>query len=99
MAATFERSQLVRWTSQGRGVVRHHVGVVYLVVPAGVPIRGLVAGLVDRFSFRALRLAGGNRSETSYLVAVTEGGKRGKARLHWPHASKLRPYEHKAPAP
>lgn len=88
----FDRGDLVRWTSWGRGRQVHHVGVVVLSVPAGIPVGALLPNLAERYSLRSMRPMPGNRPDRSYLVAVTEGGDRGKARLHWPHASLLRPY-------
>lgn len=87
-----KRGDLVRWSSQSRGTDRHHVGVVVLVVPAGVPIQTLLPGLAARYSIRAMHRAHGVRSETSYLVARTDVRGAGKARLHWPHASLLETY-------
>lgn len=88
----FSRGALVRWSSQARGTVRHHVGVVVLVVPGGVPIDTLLAGLASRYSMRAMRQAHGCRVDKSYLVALTNARGAGKARLHWPHASLLSTY-------
>lgn len=88
----FKRGDLVRWDSQGRGRMVHHVGVVELVVPRGVPVFPMLDGLAARYSLRAMGDSGAPRSERSYLVALLGQGGRGKARLHWPHASLLRPY-------
>lgn len=87
-----KRGDLVRWSSQSRGTERHHVGVVVLVIPPGVPIQTLLDGLGKRYGLRAMHRAHGLRSETSYLVARTDVRGAGKARLHWPHASLLEPY-------
>ena len=87
-----KRGALVRGSSQSRGTDRHHVGVVVLVVPAGVPIQTLLPGLAARYSIRAMHRAHGVRSETSYLVARTDVRGAGKARLHWPNASLLETY-------
>lgn len=87
---TFNRGDLVRWRTQGNGERKGQIGVVVLVVPAGVPLSPLLSSLADRYNLRPI--AGGSpRTETSYLVARTGG--RGRAKLHWPHASALRPYE------
>lgn len=91
-APTFQRGQLVRWTSQARGTERHHVGVVVLVVPAGYPIGLALDAMRARYSLRAMHRANGTRSDVSYLVALTSMRGGGKARLHWPHASLLKPY-------
>lgn len=91
-----KRGDLVRWSSQSRGTERHHVGVVVLEVPAGVPIQVLLEGLAKRYSLRAMHRAHGPRSERSYLVARTDVRGAGRARLHWPHASQLQVYD--APA-
>lgn len=88
----FTRGTLVRWTSQARGTVRHHVGIVVLVVPGGVPMGTLLPGLTAKYSLRAMHRALGSRPEKSYLVALTNARGAGKARLHWPHASLLKPY-------
>lgn len=88
-----KRGDLVRWSSQSRGVERHHVGVVVLVIPGGVPIQALLEGLATRYSLRAMHRAHGSRPERSYLVARTDVRGAGKARLHWPHASLLEPYQ------
>lgn len=95
----FERGALVRWSSQARGTTRHHVGVVVLVVPGGTLIDTLLGGLKGTYSLRAMRQASGVRSDKSYLVALTSARSRGKARLHWPHASLLKAYDATAPAP
>lgn len=87
-----KRGDLVRWSSQSRGTERRHVGVVVLVVPAGVPIQALLPGLAARYSVRAMHRAHGTRSECSYLVARTDVRGAGRARLHWPHASLLERY-------
>lgn len=89
---TFRRGELVRWTSQARGSARHHVGVVVLVVPGGVPLGPLLEGLGARYNLRAMQRSQGPRPDTSYLVALTGARARGKARLHWPHATLLAPY-------
>lgn len=94
-----KRGDLVRWSSQSRGTERHHVGVVVLEVPAGVPIQALTESLATRYSLRAMHRAFGNRSERSYLVARTDVRGAGKARLHWPHASQLEPYENAPKTP
>jgi hypothetical protein len=94
----FERGALVRWTSQARGTARQHVGVVVLKIPGGVPIGPLLAGLAGRYNLRPMHRAQGNRPDTSYLVAIVGQRGGGKARLHWPHASLLRPYNTPAPA-
>ena len=91
-APELKRGDLVRWSSQSRGTECHHVGVVVLVVPPGVPIQALLSGLANRYSLRAMHRAHGVRSETSYLVARTDVRGAGKARLHWPHASLLETY-------
>lgn len=91
-----KRGDLVRWSSQSRGTHRHHVGVVVLVIPAGVPIETLLPGLAQRYSLRAMHSARGNRPDVSYLVARTDVRGAGKARLHWPHAVHLERYS--APA-
>ena len=88
----FNRGDLVRWTSQGRGTVRHHVGVVVLVVPGGVQIDTLLERMALRYSLRSMHRAHGCRPEKSYLVALTNARGAGKARLHWPHASLLSGY-------
>lgn len=88
----FERGDLVRWPTQGRGQHASAVGVVVLAVPPGVPIDTLLAGLRARYSMRAMRNASGNRPGWSYLIARTDRGKRGRARIHWPHAATVRPY-------
>ena len=93
----FTRGDLVRWSSQARGTARHRVGVVVLVVPGGVPVGTLLSGLEHRYSLRAMQRSQGPRPEKSYLVALTGAGGRGKARLHWPHATLLRPYGKAAP--
>ncbi|QYW06365.1 hypothetical protein HXXDennis_43 [Xanthomonas phage HXX_Dennis] len=90
MATTFTRGQLVRWHTQGNGSRVNHVGVVVLQVPAGVPLGPLMDSLQKRYNTRAI-VGRGPRSETSYLVARTGG--RGLAKLHWPHAAAIRPYE------
>ena len=87
-----KRGDLVRWSSQSRGTQRHHVGIVVLVVPAGVPIHVLLPRLEPRYSLRAMHRAHGVRSEPSYLVARTDVRGAGRARLHWPHASLLERY-------
>lgn len=87
-----KRGDLVRWSSQSRGTQRHHVGIVVLVVPPGVPIQALLERLATRYSLRAMHRAHGIRSEPSYLVARTDVRGAGKARLHWPHASLLERY-------
>lgn len=87
---TFTRGQLVRWQTQGNGRHVHHVGVVILEVPAGVALGPLMDSLQKRYNTRAI-IGRGPRSERSYLVARTGG--RGLAKLHWPHAAALRPYE------
>lgn len=92
-----KKGDLVRWSSQSRGQSRHHVGVVVLVVPAGMPIQLVTDRLGDRYSLRAMHRAHGPRAELSYLVVRTDVRSGGRARLHWPHASLLRPYD--APAP
>lgn len=91
-ATDLKRGDLVRWSSQSRGTQRHHVGIVVLVVPPGVPIQALLERLATRYSLRAMHRAHGVRSEPSYLVARTDVRGAGKARLHWPHASLLEPY-------
>lgn len=88
---TFKRGDLVRWTCQGGGTTAHHVGVVVVEVPAAMPVGMLLSGLAHRYSLRAIA-SEGSRTERSYLVARTDMGGRGKARLHWPHASTLRSY-------
>ena len=88
----FARGDLVRWSSQARGTERHHVGVVVLVLPGGVPLGAFLDGLRNRYSLRAMHAAQGTRPDTSYLVARTDVRGAGKARLHWPHASLLKPY-------
>lgn len=95
----FARGDLVRWTSQARGSVRHHVGIVVLEIPGGVTIATLLDGLGKRYSLRAMQRSHGPRPERSYLVALTGAGGRGRARLHWPHASLLEPYGAQDPAP
>lgn len=95
----FGRGDLVRWTSQARGSVRHHVGVVVLVVPGGVPLGPLLESLGRRYSLRAMQRSQGPRPDTSYLVALTGARGRGKARLHWPHAALLVPYSGPQEAP
>lgn len=96
MAATFARGQLVRWHTQGNGKRVHHVGVVILQVPGGVPLGPLLASLQERYNTRAI-VGRGPRPEPSYLVARTGG--RGRAKLHWPHAAAIRPYEDPCDAP
>jgi len=86
----FVRGDLVRWRTQGNGERKSQVGVVVLVVPAGIPLAPLLPSLADRYNLRPIA-AGSPRSEQSYLVARTGG--RGRAKLHWPHSSALRPYE------
>lgn len=86
----FSRGELVRWRTQGNGEHKSQVGVVVLVVPAGVPLAPLLPSLADRYNLRPIA-AGSPRSEKSYLVARTGG--RGRAKLHWPHSRALRPYE------
>lgn len=88
----FNRGDLVRWTSQARGTVRHHVGVVALVVPGGVPIGAVLPGMATRYNLRPVHRAGGSRLERSYLVALMGGRSRGKARLYWPRVAALQPY-------
>lgn len=90
---TFARGELVRWTSQARGSARSHVGVVVLEVPGGVTLAPLLESLGKRYSLRAMQRSHGPRPERSYLVALTGAGGRGQARLHWPHASLLKPYQ------
>lgn len=98
-APAFDRGDLVRWTSQARGTERHHVGVVVLVLPGGVPIGALLDGLASRYSLRAMHRASGVRPERSYLVALVGQRGAGKARLHWPRASLLAPYHAQATKP
>lgn len=93
----FARGDLVRWSSQGRGTAKHRTGVVVLVVPAGIHVASFLDSFANRYSLRALHRPGGPRADRSYLVAQVGGGGRGKARLHWPHASLLRPYHSKEP--
>lgn len=90
-ARQFKRGDLVRWRCQGNGSAASHIGVVVLVVPGGVPLGPLLASLQDRYNIRPI--AGrGPRPEQSYLVARTDAGGRGRARLHWPHTHTLTPY-------
>lgn len=89
----FARGDLVRWNSQGRGRMVHHVGVVELIVPPGMPLFLLLDRMRARYSLRAIGKTGAPRPEQSYLVALLGKGGRGKPRIHWPHASLLRPYE------
>lgn len=87
-----KRGDLARWTSQARGTVRHHVGVVVLVVPGGVPIDAFLPGLQARYTLRAMHRASGLRPERSYVLAEVGARGGGKARAYWPHASLLRAY-------
>lgn len=89
-ARTFDRGQLVRWHTQGNGQRVHHVGVVVLQVPGGVPLGPMLSSLQERYNTRSI-VGRGPRADDSYLVARTGG--RGRAKLHWPHTSALRPYE------
>ena len=88
-----ERGALVRWTSQSRGVTRTHAGVVVCVVPGGVHLATVIDRMRARYSLRAMHRVASPRPEKSYLVAQVDPGRRGKCRLHWPHASLLKPYE------
>lgn len=90
----FERGALVRWESQGRGVRKSHVGVVVLVVPPSTSLGvGILANFRRRYNVRPIRPDATMRSERSYLVALLENGKRGKAPLYWPRVRHLKPYQ------
>lgn len=80
VAKPFAVGDLVRWTSQARGVQRHRVGVVAAVVPAGgKPYAHLPAG-----RWRVMFRDNVTRPRLSYLVAI-KGEGRGLGMLYHPH--------------
>lgn len=90
VAKPLEVGELVRWTSAGGGVWRHHVGVIVGVVPAGaLPRDHLPAG---RWALHFRDNAA--RREASFLVALKDGSSRGAAgQLHRPRVYQLRRFE------
>lgn len=86
VAKPFAVGDLVRWTSAGGGVWRHHVGVIVAVVPAGaMPYDHLPAG---RWSLHCRDNA--PRREVSFLVALKSEGGRGAGQLYRPRVHHLR---------
>lgn len=81
---TFAVGDLVRWTSQARGVRRSRVGVVAAVVPPdAMPFEHMPAG-----RWRTMFRDNATRPRVSYLVALKNGG-RGAGVLHHPHVGTL----------
>lgn len=90
VAKPFAVGDLVRWTSAGGGVWRHHVGVIVAVVPAGaMPYDHLPAG---RWSLHCRDNA--PRREVSFLVALKSEGGRGAGQLYRPRVHHLRHFSH-----
>lgn len=85
VAKPFAVGDLVRWTSAGGGVWRHHVGVIVAVVPAGaMPFEHLPPG---RWSLHCRDNA--PRREASFLVALKSERGRGAGQLYRPRVHHL----------
>lgn len=84
VAKPFEVGDLVRWTSQARGIQRNRMGVVAAVVPADTPpYLHLPPG-----RWRVMFRDNVTRPRKSYLVAI-KGEGRGLGMLHHPHTGTL----------
>lgn len=74
----FSAGQIVKWGSQAGGSFKEKMGVVEVIVPAGMDPTKLTPELDN---------PGLARDHTSYLVRVP--GKRSKGKLYWPRVLAL----------
>ncbi len=94
VAKPFEVGDLVRWTSRGGGVWRHHVGVIVAVVPAGaMPYEHMPPG---RWTLHCRDNA--PRREASFLIALKSERGRGAGQLYRPRVHHLRRFTEGEPA-